>query len=152
MHVSELTWQQLVDKANKGRLESGETLVRPATNDEIASLRRRAAECGFAVDENFLAFLRYANGISYNGLTIPRAEIDPSRRSIRDFVIYNDRKSFIEEGPVYGNIDDEYYVLYGDGKFRRLGAGDPDYVLSTHDTFFDMVPEALQMAVLPTLP
>ena len=152
MNVSELTWQQLIDAANKRDVKRGDAPTQPATDQEIASLRRRAAECGLAVDDGFLAFLRYANGIVYNGLTIPRAELDPSRQSIDDFVIYNDRKSFIEEGPVYGNSDDEYYVLYPDGKFRRLGAGDPDYVLSTHDTFFDMLTEGLQMAVLPTLP
>lgn len=30
---------------------------------------------------------------------------------------------------MYGNIDDVYYVLYPDGKFRQLGAADPDYLL-----------------------
>src|ERR1035441_4430199 len=143
-------WQRLVDEANRQNVESGETPTRPATEEQIVSLRRRASEHELAVNEDFLTFLRYANGIVHNGLTVPRAGLNPDPNTCKgldDFVIYNDRTSFIEIGPVYGNSDDTYYVLYPDGKFRRLGAGDPGCVLSTHDTFFDMLTDALAMAV-----
>ena len=108
-------------------------------DEEIASLQRRATERGLLIDEDFLGFLRYANGIVYNGLTIPRAGLNPDPTTFEgldDFVIYNEKTAFIEEGPAYGNRDDEYYVLYPDGKFRRLGAGDPAAYLrrTTHSS------------------
>lgn len=142
-------WQKLIDVASRADIESGESPSLPATDEEIDSLRQRAAQNGLKLDEDFVTFLRYTNGFGFNGLTIPGAELDPG---YHDFVSYNVRQSsIIDVGPVYGNLDDTYYVLYPDGKFRRLSAGDPDYVLSTHDTFFGMATEALAMAVGPAV-
>jgi len=59
-------------------VEGAGSVETPATPEEIASLRRRAAERRLTLDQHYLnAFLPYSNGIVINGLSIPGAQLTP---------------------------------------------------------------------------